>query len=455
MWQPVLRGAKIILFLLGIALSSLIIIAIESRPTKAENFILNVSCFVGIAGDQDCDPPTTPVLVAPGGFVPGNSFAFSWEPVSDESAVTYKVCVSGSSSGCIDKITGTSLAAADLIKNEAGTWQWGVVATDEFGHVSQPSEMRSFTLDTVDPEVNLSASAVLVGGNTASSTITGKVSDAHLATYKLSVVDPASGVTILHEESNVSVTSTELSHIFEVMTKPLASGTYVFKLSAFDKSGRVVEQTVAVEVDTDGPALSVTGGDTIIKSGSIRPTVSAEDVHGEVTYIWSADAKNADALSFNATEKDPLFTPTKEGSYTFRVETSDSLGNVTSGVFHFDYRRDLPLLPLPTDPNTSGTDPNTVNPSLPAVVSPGANATNRATSEETFAAGASPAEVLGSVVSGGGDPLASAKIAALTPTQNGWSILGVLWYWWLVVIVGVFAAALFVRRRFGARMGGE
>jgi disulfide bond formation protein DsbB len=38
---------------------------------------------------------------------------------------------------------------------------------------------------------------------------------------------------------------------------------------------------------------------------------------------------------------------------------------------------------------------------------------------------------------------ASDKLAAIAPTENGWKLFGIVWYWWLLILAAI---ALFVWR---------
>lgn len=419
---------------------------ILSRPSSAENFLTQLTCVIGGIGDEDCDPPTTPELTAPSAFVQGNDFSFMWNASTDASAVTYELCITGLAATCVNDISDTSYDASLIVPNENGDVRWKVQAKDANGNTSEWSDTRVVTLDTIDPETSLTADPLLIGGNVPTSTFTGTVSDVHLAGYTLSITDGEGAVAASYSEE-VTKNSESVSYVWNVVdpTK-LPSGIYTAILTATDESGRFGQTTLTIEVDNDGPGITIDNGDTIIKTGSISPVVTAEDPHSTdtITYEWTEDASNPASLDFDANAKEPTFTPLIEGSYRFQLVATDGFGNQTVGNYRFDYIQDLPPLPLPTEKDPSANTTN--NPALPAVVSPSTNPSRDARSE-VLDDDDSTAQVLGSTALGAGEPIIAATNAALTPTNSGWRILGILWYWWLVIIAFI-AVLITILRRF-------
>gem|GEM_PF-1455687 len=431
-------------FLLGATAMIFFMFAMLSRPTRAENFFLELTCSIGGLGDQDCEAPVAPTLTGPDDYVKDNEFLFSWNAVNDESnPITYKVCVSGASSFCKDTIE-TSLPASELIENTAGTWQWRVIAKDGVGNSENWSESRTVTIDPTDPTAAVTVSAELIGGNVPAVTISGTVDDEHLRSYTLSILDESNTVI---ESSTVATEGqhADVNSLWNAVDPKQLSGNYWVSLVARDAADRTFESKARVVVDNDGPLTKVTGGDTIIRGGSISPIVSAEDPHGDITYAWVASTANPAILTYVSTDKQPVFTPTVEGSYRYTLTTTDRLGNTSTSVFRFDYVAELPLLPPLVEVTGGPSALEVAATALPSAVSPTSTPTRDArseTSEDTKTTN----QVLGSTISNTNEPVATTRVAALTPTNSGWSILGILWYWWLLVIAAVIAASMLARR---------
>ena len=292
--------------------------------------------------------------------------------------------------------------------------------------------------DTDAPTGSLNLDLALVGGATQAVTITGSVSDDNLKSYTLKI-----NGTVIQEVTDITETTVNISASWNVVTPDKApSGTYTVTLEAMDEAGNPFSAENKFEVDNDGPSLTMRGGDIIIKGGSIAPEVSTDDPHGIGSYTWRASERNPASLNYDETAKEPTFTPNVEGSYTFYLEVTDGLGNVSSGIFEFGYTQQLATVPLPVanDPiekfvNQGGSTP---------AVTP-ASTTPATRSERDNTAVGDDAGVLGKAIAAVG--LAPAKSsAAIAPTERGWSIFGVLWYWWLVVAAACFAGWMMLKK---------
>ena len=291
--------------------------------------------------------------------------------------------------------------------------------------------------DATLPTATVNVDPALAGGNTQTVIISGTVADENLASYTLAL-----NGNVVQQANDLEGQSVDVTASWSV-TNPnkVPSGMYTITLDAFDDAGNTVRAQVTVEVDNDGPAVKVGGGDVIVRSGSISPSMTAEDVHGVASYQWVAAEGNPAVLEYDVTAKEPTFTPTVEGSYVYTVTVSDGLGNVTPKTFRFDYQRQLETVALPTTKNPAD---NLVvqNPSIPAAVSN--TPTVRSSRDEITSS--DDAAVLGNTVMTAGASTPAITTAAIAPTGNGWSIFGLLWYWWLAIIGGLFVAWLLLKK---------
>jgi len=280
-------------------------------------------------------------------------------------------------------------------------------------------------VDTTKPTVAISTDLTLAGGTKNIVNLTGTVLDDNLDSYVLAV----NGV-VLQQGAVMTDTTVAINLPWNVSTPQLLpSRPYVITLDATDKAGNTAHTETTVDVDNDGPTVALGGGDIIIKSGSITPVSTSSDPHGPLSYQWTANADNPSALQYTATASEPTFTPTVEGSYGFSVAVTDGLGSVSYGAFHFSYAtQELTPVPLPTT-----TDPtDLLVDSTPATPTPiDTTVTPIATSNPDTTATSDNTAVLGSAVTTAGQGVAVKSTGVIAPTNSGWSIFGVLWYWWL------------------------
>jgi hypothetical protein len=301
--------------------------------------------------------------------------------------------------------------------------------------------------DITKPAVALNdPSPALAGGNTQTVTLTGMVSDDNLTSYSLAL-----NGNVIQRGSDLTDTMVAINVPWNVSSPFIVpSGNYLVTLDATDKAGNTAHDEKTVVVDNDGPTVTLTGGDTIIQSGSISPTTTADDPHGIASYSWTADDKNPATLTFDATAAEPTFTPSVEGSYKFYVTVTDGLGNTTTQSFSFGYAQELATIPLPTtqDPTDALIDQS---PSTPLVTPTRTNPILQ--SGQDAATSTDNSGVLGNTTTGPGQLSPAKTISTIAPTGNGWSIFGVLWYWWLVVAGIIFVATLLIRRQILAGRG--
>jgi len=299
-----------------------------------------------------------------------------------------------------------------------------------------PDESPSSDEDVESPIATLAADPVLAGGNTQTVTITGTVKDENLTSYVLML-----NGNVVQEQNDITETEATISVPWDVaMPNKVPTGMYKFTLDATDKAGNTVNVEASVEVDNDGPVVSLEGGDVIIKSGSITPSVTAEDSHDVSAYYWTADEDNPGILEYDANAPEPTFTPYVEGSYIFYANVTDGLGNVSTTPFNFGYARQLEPVPLLTTEDLSGKliTQGTLTPAVtPASANPGSSSDGDNNDESA---------VLGNTIVVPTEKAPVAVIAAISPTRSGWSILGVLWYWWLAAAGLVFAAWIVMKK---------
>ena len=377
-----LRGAKNAPFLLSVAVVSVLASGFYARPTQAEFLNTVLTCVINIG---NCAPPPTD------GTDPSVT-----QPPSE-------------------------------------------TPTEETGPGEETPPDPTVSDDTVAPTVFIDANPRLAGGTSETVTITGTVSDDNLSSYSVAVNN-----VIAQQGSDLNEKNVTINIPWSVSTpQRIPSDTYVITLDATDKAGNPAHTEITVVVDNTPPTESVTGGNVIIQGGSITPNVTADDIHGPIEYRWSEDSDDPSILDFDASAQEPTFTPRAEGSYLFYVQVIDGLGNVANDTFTFDYVRELATLPLPvtSDPSDELTVGSAVTPDITPV---SADPTARSSRDEVPFS--DDGGVLGNTISASGLSPSTTQGAVVSPTTGGWSIFGILWYWWLVVIGVIITAWFFIKK---------
>ncbi len=204
--------------------------------------------------------------------------------------------------------------------------------------------------------------------------------------------------------------------------------------------------------DTTPPVVSVDGDGFVSNGNTATTTLSTTET--DLTYIWSVTSNGGTATISDINSLNPTVTFFADGTYTFTLTATDSLGNTVVITLVITYEE--PFVPGPETPLPPGV-PAPVDPYVPPEVI-------IAESQQKVAVGASyrAAASTDSISNDSDDedsPLAvanetaddlSAVAAASTaqPIQSsnqGWLILGVPWYWWLLGLAIIISAIQWYR----------
>ena len=304
--------------------------------------------------------------------------------------------------------------------------------------------------DSTPPTItDFAISRTVAGGTQNEVLVTAMTDDAHLSEYKVTIIRSNEGAEadeVVSTTAMLSQSPATISYGFNAtLALNFTSGNYIVTLTVRDEAGNEAAQSGGLVVDNDGPVTTISGGDIILKDGSITPAVTATDPNEVTAYAWASDAQNADGLSLSYTTKEPTFTPKSKGDYRYYLTTTDQLGNVTKDtLFAFGYAPQLETLPLPIIPTVNLTDKLvTDTPATPTVVAAPVvridAARDGANTEEN-------STILGSAIAAPGQLPPTTGGSAIAPTSSGWSIFGMLWYWW-VMIVAIFVVAFYYTKK--------
>lgn len=291
-------------------------------------------------------------------------------------------------------------------------------------------------------------SRMLAGGSEANRgvVITGEATDDDVASCQVLINGVFQAECVPKE--NVAHTYS-LSYTWVVandQANKVPSGAYTVSFVVIDGANNQTEQNATVTVDTDAPDLTLQGGG-LIQSGSISPAVTAKDDGNDVAqgYSWAASSDNPSAIVFDRSAKEPVFTPKVEGTYVFYLTVQDGLGNAVTKPFTFDYAPVLATIPLPTIQAPTLTLQQTKAGDDGEVATPAIRSTQDMAADDDISA-------LGNTIAAAGKALPVTAASPLTPTKSGWSIFGILWYWWAVVAGIMVSAWYFIKKFFDVRL---
>lgn len=204
----------------------------------------------------------------------------------------------------------------------------------------------------------------------------------------------------------------------------------------------VVYDTVPPEVAVN-PIYNTT-------ANKIQPDVTISD--DVVSFAWTTSVSPADVTISDPSALIPTFTVHNDGTYEFTLTVKDASENTGTATFTFTY-----ATPIPETINTE-TIPIVaeVAPFVDVTVTPDTTGTGETTSQSTTIlrnteTGAVTDDVLGAQTKKSGEVLGADTAAVIAPTTQGWKILGILWYWWALMIAAVVAIWWFLARRFGTQ----
>lgn len=137
---------------------------------------------------------------------------------------------------------------------------------------------------------------------------------------------------------------------------PLSDGRHTFHVQASDALGNASTDDLDFTIDTIRPAVSVTSGPTITRSGTPSFGFTATDTN-LASVECSIDRGTAVWVSCPTGPYTPT-TPLSDGRYTFRVRATDSAGNQDGDTRDFTVDSQAPSLsidPGPPDPTNDTT----------------------------------------------------------------------------------------------------
>ena len=171
-----------------------------------------------------------------------------------------------------------------------------------------------------------------------------------------------------------------------------------------------------------------------------------------LTYGWAVNNLGNGVDIDNLAALNPLFTFSLSGTYNFTLTATDSFGNLATTSLTIVYK--APLAPPPIDKETETISEETI-PDPIQEYTPIEEAVQIAYSEPSPSGdGKLPPVVDASIYSStaeGREALNTDEkevAGVVTAGQDGWRILGISWYWWMLISAVVAASWLWVVRAY-------
>ncbi|WP_058969107.1 Ig-like domain-containing protein [Type-D symbiont of Plautia stali] len=251
-----------------------------------------------------------------------------------------------------------------------GTYNFTVRATDAAGNTSVASSTATVVIDTTAP-TGLTASASNNNGTTPVAIANGGTTNDSTPALSGSA-EPGSVVTISEGATVLGSVTTAANGTWSFVTGSLGDGLHTLTITATDAAGNTgTAATVAFTVNTAAPTtptLVVTNDVTsavVANNGATNdntPTLSGTATAGNIitiydgtTVLGSTTAVAGNTWSFTS--------PTlSNGSHTFTIKATDTLGNATAQVGNTTVTIDTvaPVASTLVIANDNGTNPVTV-----------------------------------------------------------------------------------------------
>lgn len=395
----------------------------------------------------DITPPGTPTGGSPNSVWRPDDFNFTWQGVEGANGYELRIAKGAAPSDLSWKseiLAAPEFAFSNVPGHGEGTWYWQVRALDQVKNPSEWSTVWSVNVDETPPSVVVGEpSGVLYGGpNSQQVNITADIQDEHLSSVQV-VLD---GNTVLQDDTNPVVN-------IVLETSTLSEGEHSVVVRAVDLAGNMVEVPRVFSIDATGPVLTTSVLQNQIFKGTEEIDLDGADAHPKdyaITILTksgvvieptnSRDGEN-ETTEAAAQEGHTLIytwdtTAVGDGTYIVRFSGEDEAGNtsviersvivdnviepVGAGLGGSETPRSDPLLEqLSAALKQPFVTPQAV--SLPLQRS----ATSVLQDVDEKIVAKSSEEATGP----------SIEDVAVAATEGGWRVFGILWYWWLLLVV--------------------
>ena len=305
------------------------------------------------------------------------------------------------------------------------------------------TKIYKFNVDNTPPEVNFtSPSNSELFGKDAVVNVQGIIGDG--VEYQL----------FINGELKDNNTGAFTNNGFSWIANGVTSGNYSITVIAYDAAGNDKSETIFVNIDADAPKVAITGISPN-SNGTYTITGTTDDNNSSVMVVTTSSSGNVsiprNVMPLNG--KWSVTTPVlAAGEYRVFASSQDVAGN--KSVESTDTTDRIIVASSSTN---AGSNTNNVLDlgSLPSIspVSAGTLAVNSGAATQNSGLAnviTTPTEDDGEVLGMQDSNKSTDKVAAITPSEEGWKIFGFAWYWWLLIlaaIAGIWWAIAGYRRR--------
>ena len=198
--------------------------------------------------------------------------------------------------------------------------------------------------------------------------------------------------------------------------------------------------------DTTPPAIN--GSGYVLVGDKATPTLTTDEAG--LTYVWTVDASGTKVTISKSTELTPTFTLLENGLYTFTLDVTDAFGNRTTIQIKINYDPYNPTISTPVPP----VSPAQITQEIPPLPVP-VKVQRAATATQNYQTAISPDNLSSTSATSGvagtnsddanADAALTAAAQSVQTSSQGWLILGVPWYWWLLGLAIIITAVQWYR----------
>lgn len=407
----------------------------------------------GITNEVDTLPPTVPSGGTPHDtVVTTHGFSFTWEAATDvNSEVTYELqarvgAQPDESTPVLGSLTTPSVPFQAVDGFGDGEWYWRVRAVDEAQNRSDWSNVWHVTVDATGPGITINlplAGGVFGGPGSRQIPLSVSITDQSGVSSHTVELDGNDVTAQVAVEGAPDAQVRNLTAVFE--STALADGEHTLHVSTTDRHGVVSEASLLFIVDGTNPVVTtnikqnqVLQNIVSIEGEAADPRLSSFNIRifnseGEPLVLDAQnDSKEWAANEVAATTAAALEWDTSlvaDGSYKIQLTARDNVGNetvLTRTVIVNNVPDVIGGGPI-TDPLLDQLSKQLAQP-FPVV----ANLAPPAYIPDNTIQKASDTNVSSIKVSVP-ETDRNAETVAIAPSEEGWRIYGVAWYWWLLL----------------------
>lgn len=280
-------------------------------------------------------PPTTPLLSSPanGAIISDNTPYFNWDPSTDPDGDTIGYTFKFEGIGVNNQYP-VPTPAVTVGPFEDGEYTWQVMAWDSNNNLSSWSEVRTITIDTINPIISEETadptpfSPMNLDGVKDISTLNYDISED--AFVSVDIVDESDVLikTLLVDVPRLEGSNNEIWDGKDNSNNYVMDGIYTFKINAVDYAlNSAVQETTMVRVDNTAPVIADMSD--IKTNVPVELKGSATDYGTEINYKWTmVDGPVGGVVTFvNDIDPETQVSVDIDGLYTLRLTATDMAGN--------------------------------------------------------------------------------------------------------------------------------